>query len=80
VYLHLHLFLVLYQYLGFISTGNIESNCKFKPQTNWINTNLLLNYLELKMNLCYFSVDIWVDTTIALKQKQHNLSVDRYRL
>jgi hypothetical protein len=36
----------------------------------------VLNYLELKMNLCYFSVDISIDTIIALKQ--HNLSVERY--
>jgi hypothetical protein len=28
------------------------------------------------MNLYYFSVDIWVDTIIALEQ--HNLSVERY--
>jgi hypothetical protein len=40
------------------------------------NTNLVLNYLELKMNLSYFSVDIWIDTIVAFKQ--HNLSVERY--
>jgi hypothetical protein len=28
------------------------------------------------MNLCYFSVDIWVDTNIALKQ--HNISFESY--
>jgi hypothetical protein len=42
-----------------------------KPQT----TNLVLNYLKL-MKLCFFSVDIWIDTIIALKP--HNLSVERY--
>jgi hypothetical protein len=47
-----------------------------KPQTYLINTNLLLNYLEIKMNLCYFSVDIWINNILALKQ--HNLSVERY--
>jgi hypothetical protein len=52
----------------------MESKCKLKPQTYWINTNLVI--LELKMNLCYFSVDIWIDTIIALKQ--HYLSVERY--
>jgi hypothetical protein len=26
------------------------------------------------MNLCYFSVDIWIDTIIALKQ--HNFSIE----
>jgi hypothetical protein len=36
----------------------------------------VLNYLEQKMNLCYFSIDICIDTIIALKQ--HNLSVERY--
>jgi hypothetical protein len=36
----------------------------------------VLNYLQLKMILCYFSVDIWIETIIALKQ--HNLSVERY--
>jgi hypothetical protein len=36
----------------------------------------VLNYLELKINLYYISVDIWVDTIIALKQ--HNFSVERY--
>jgi hypothetical protein len=59
-----------------ISTQNIESKCKLKPQTYWINTNLVLNYLDLKMNLCYFSVDIWIDTIIAFKQ--HNLRVEGY--
>jgi hypothetical protein len=34
----------------------------------------VLANLEIKMNLCYFSVDI--DTIIALKQ--HNRSVKRY--
>jgi hypothetical protein len=58
------------------STQKKESKCKLKPQNYWINTNLVLNYLELKMNLCYFSVDIWVDTIKALKQ--HNLSVETY--
>jgi hypothetical protein len=53
-----------------ISTQNTESKCKLKPYTYWINTNLVLNYLELKMNLCYF-----VDTIKALKQ--HNFSVER---
>jgi hypothetical protein len=57
-------------------TQNIESKCKLKPQTYWININLVLNYLELKMNICYFSVDTWIDTIKALKQ--HNLSVERY--
>jgi hypothetical protein len=55
---------------------NIESICKLKPQTYWINTNLVLDYLELVMNLCYFSVVIWVDTIRSLKQ--HNFSVARY--
>jgi hypothetical protein len=59
-----------------ISTQNIESKCKLLPQTYWINTNLVMNNLELKMKLCYFSVDIWIDTIIALKQ--HNLSVEGY--
>jgi hypothetical protein len=36
----------------------------------------VLNYLKLKINLCYFSIDIWVDTIKALKQ--HNFSVERY--
>jgi hypothetical protein len=63
-------------YFRIISTQIIESKCKLKPQTYWINTNLVLNYLELKINLCYFSVVIWIDTIIALKQ--HNLSVERY--
>jgi hypothetical protein len=36
----------------------------------------VLNFLELKMNLCFFSFDIWIDIIIALKQ--HNLSVERY--
>jgi hypothetical protein len=67
---------VLYQhYFRIISTQNIESKCKLNPQTYWINTNLVLNYLELKMNFSFFSVDIWFDT-IALKQ--HNFSVERY--
>jgi hypothetical protein len=59
------------------STQNIESKCKLKPQTNWINTILVLNYLEPKINLCYFSVDYWVHTIVALL-KQHNFSVERY--
>jgi hypothetical protein len=28
------------------------------------------------MNLCYLSVDIWIDTIITLKQ--HKISVERY--
>jgi hypothetical protein len=62
-------------YFRIISTQNLESKFRLKPQTYWINTNLVLNYLELKMNSCYFSVDIWVDTVIALKQ--HNLRIER---
>jgi SET domain-containing protein len=42
-----------------------------KPQTNWINANTMLNYVELKINLYYFSVDIWIDTIIALKQHKN---------
>jgi hypothetical protein len=30
--------------------------------------------IELKMNLCYFSVEIWIDTIIALKQ--HNFCIE----
>jgi hypothetical protein len=45
-----------------------------KPQTYWINTILVLNYVELKLNLCYFSIDIWIDFLIALKQ--HNFSIE----
>jgi hypothetical protein len=42
--------------------------------SNLLNyTKLVLNYLELKMNLCYFSVDIRIDTIITLY-----LSVERY--
>jgi hypothetical protein len=36
----------------------------------------VLNFLELIMNLCYFSVDILIDPIIALKQ--NNCSVERY--
>jgi hypothetical protein len=36
----------------------------------------VLIYLELKINLCYFGVDIWIDTIKALKK--HNVSVERY--
>jgi hypothetical protein len=34
------------------------------------NTNLVLNlkYSEIKMNQCYFSIHIWVDNIIRLKQ------------
>jgi hypothetical protein len=72
-----NLFLVLNQhYFRIISTQNIESKCKLKSQTYWINTNLVLNYLELKMNVCYLSVDSWIDTIIELKQ--HNFSVERH--
>jgi hypothetical protein len=35
----------------------------------------MLNYLELKMNVCYFSVDIWIDT-IIIAFEQHNLSIE----
>jgi hypothetical protein len=71
------LFLVLnLHYFRISSTQNIESKCRLKPQTYRIITNLVLNYLESKMTLYYFSVDIWVDTSIALKE--HNISVERY--
>jgi hypothetical protein len=36
----------------------------------------VLKYPELKMNLCNLSVDIRIDTIIALKQ--HNLSIERH--
>jgi hypothetical protein len=76
-FLYQHSFLVLNQhFFRIISTQNIESKCKLKPQTYWINTKFVLNYLELKINLCDFRVDILIDTIIALKQ--HNLSVERY--
>jgi hypothetical protein len=66
-------------YFKIISTQNIESKCKLKSQTYWINTNLVLNYLELKMNWYYFNVDIWVDTVdTIIPLKQHNLSVEWY--
>jgi hypothetical protein len=72
-----HLFFVLNQhYFRIISTQNMKSKCKLKPQIHGINTNLVLHYLELKMKLCYFSVDIWIDTIIVLKQ--HYLSVESY--
>jgi hypothetical protein len=51
---------------------------KIKNQNaNWNQKliKLILIYLELKMNQYYLSINIWVDTIIALKK--HNLSIER---
>jgi hypothetical protein len=69
-FVRLFLFWVFNHYFFFriVSTQIIESKCKLNLQTYWINTNIVLNYLELKMNQCYFSINNWFET-IQLNQE-----------
>jgi hypothetical protein len=66
-------FVYQHLFIAWINTFSGLFQHKIKNQNkNWnlkLNeSNLVLNYFELKMNFCNFSVDIWVGTIIALKQ------------